>query len=66
MPGFTFSSSHSLSFQSIMYPITGAVIRHSSCSTPKMEVYTLTVNARRDREVLFPRTIASKAYTPSK
>lgn len=61
VPGFAFSSSHSLSFQSMMYPITGAVIRQSSCSTPKMEVYTLTVNGRRDRDMLFPRTTASKS-----
>lgn len=44
LPGFFSSSpsSHSFSFQSMIWPITGVVRRQSSCSTPKMDEYRLT------------------------
>lgn len=54
LPGFfssSPSSSHSLSFQSMIWPITGVVRRQSSCSTPKMDEYRLTERAVRKETV---------------
>lgn len=49
LPGFFSSSpsSHSFSFQSMIWPITGVVRRQSSCSTPKMDEYRLTERVAR-------------------
>lgn len=49
LPGFFSSSpsSHSFSFQSMIWPITGVVRRQSSCSTPKIDEYRLTERVAR-------------------